>query len=206
MRGMSVTLHEDDVRLPRADVRFPVELRPPPGMRVEDPETWPRVQGRVEFVGGRLLFMPPCGDVQQDVAVDVVLVLGAWCAPRADFVLGGNEAGMLLGGEVRGADAAVWRRSDLGPRTGGFRRVPPVLAVEVAGQDEGEPELRQKARWYLDHGVTLVWVVLPDTREVLVIETARESRYGWGAEVPACPDLPGLGPRVEDLFRQIGPA
>lgn len=206
MRGMSVKLHEEDVRLPRADVRFPVELRPPPGMRVEDPETWPRVQGRVELVGGRLLFMPPCGDVQQDVAADVVLVLGTWCAARAAFVVGGNEAGMLLGGEVRGADAAIWRRSDLGPRTGGFRRVPPVLAVEVTGQDEGEAELGQKARWYLEHGVTLVWIVLPESREVLVIEAAGESRHGWGAELPPCAELPGLHPGVEELFRQIGPA
>ncbi len=146
--------------------------------------------------------MPPCGDVQQDVAVDLVLVLGAWCSTHGAFVVGGNEAGMLLGGEVRGAEAAVWRRADLGPRTGGFRRVAPVLAVEVAGQDEGEAELRQKARWYLEHGVIVVWVILPESREVLVIESSRESRHGSG-ELPACAELPELRPPVDAFFRQI---
>ena len=38
------------------------------------------------------------------------------------------------------ADAAVFRGADVGEYTGGFRRVPPVLAVEVAGQDEREGE------------------------------------------------------------------
>jgi hypothetical protein len=34
-------------------------------------ERWPAVAGRLEFVGGRLLFMPPCGELQQQTAIDV---------------------------------------------------------------------------------------------------------------------------------------
>ena len=41
----------------------------------------------------------------------VVRLLGNWSVAHSQFVVAGNEAGMLLDGEVRGADAAVWRRA-----------------------------------------------------------------------------------------------
>ena len=41
---------------------------------------------------------------------------------------------MLLGGEVRDANAAVWRTGE--PASGEFARTAPVLAVEVCGEDE----------------------------------------------------------------------
>ena len=147
--------------------------------------------------------MPPCGDVQQDVCVCLVQILGNWGASHSEFVVGGNEAGMKLGDEVRGADAVVWRHSDLGPRTGGFRRVPPILAVEVAGQDEGEVELRTKANWYFNHGVSVVWVVLPDERSVLVLRPEGEGRYSGTQMLPPNPKLPGLEPNVAEFFRQL---
>jgi Uma2 family endonuclease len=197
-----IELGDDEVRLRRSGVRFPVELRPT-GLDPQEPGTWPRVEGRLELVGGRLLYMPPCGDIQQDVAMDVALVLRRWADEQPEFVVGGNEAGMYLAGDVRGADAAVWRRASLGARTGKYRPVPPVLAVEVAGEDEGEPELREKARWYLAHGVAVVWLVLPDTREVVVITAQGDSRHGKGERLPRHPELPSLEPPVDRFFVQI---
>ena len=192
------------VTLP-ASVKFPVELRPPPGFDPERLETWPKVEGRLEFVGGRLLYMPPCGDVQQDVVTDVVGTLWEWGRRHPDFVVGTNEAGMRLGGDSRGADAAIWRRDALGPYTGQFRKLPPVLAVEVGGQDESAPELREKARWYLSVGVPHVWVVLPDERSVLTFSAHGERRFGLGAKLPEAPELPHLSPEVAEFFRQLGP-
>ena len=64
--------YDETITLPRA-VRFPVELLPPEGFDAERLETWPRVAGRLEYVEGRLLFMPPSGDVQQDVVTDVII-------------------------------------------------------------------------------------------------------------------------------------
>ncbi len=105
--------------------------------------------------------MPPCGGVQQVVAVDVIATLRTWQESHREFLVGGNEAGMLLGGDVRAADAAIWRRAEVGGIPTGYLRVAPVLAVEVGGQEEGEPELRAKAAWYLARGVALVWLVMP---------------------------------------------
>ena len=137
---------DDGIVFPRGAVRFPVELRQPPEMRLDDPATWPGVQGRLELVAGRLLYLPPCADYQQDVAADVTYVLRAWSESHQEYVVGGNEAGMLLGGEIRAADAAVWRAEDASPRVGRLRGRAPVLAVEVAGE-ESNVLIRRKSSW-----------------------------------------------------------
>src|SRR6266516_1514782 len=164
MAAPAVTLLGDHEAILRVSgVRFPVELRLV-DFRPEDLTTWPGGDGRFGYVGGRLLLMPPCGDIQQYAAMDVAWILRAWSKLGGGFLVGGYEAGMKLGHDVRAADAAVWRRADVGEPAGGLQSVPPVLAVEIAGQEEEEVVLREKARWYLSHGVSVVWVVLPASR------------------------------------------
>lgn len=194
--------YDETITLPRA-VRFPVELVPPRGFDEERLDTWPKVVGRLECVDGRLLYMPPCGDLQQDTVTDVVVTLGAWVRRHPEWVLGTNEAGIRLHGATRAADAAIWRRADLGSYHGGLRRVPPILAVEVAGDDEAEAALREKARWYLDVGTVVVWIVLPEAREVLVMTRSGEQRFGAGTVLPAQPELPDMQAGVDELFTQI---
>jgi Uma2 family endonuclease len=195
-------LDDDAVLLRRTGVRFPVELRPT-GLNGDDPRTWPEAEGRLEWVQGRLLYMPPCADIQQDVAVDLVHVLRSWSEGQPSFVVGANEAGMKLGQDIRAADAAVWRRAEVGPSTGRLRHAPPVLAVEVAGQDEDEQSLRGKAAWYVRHGVAIVWLILPESREVIVLGSGADARYAANADLPPDPRLPGLAPNVARFFAQL---
>ena len=152
---------------------------------VDDPE------GFWREMAGRLRWMTPFKRVLD------------WQPPFAQWFVGGNEAGMLLGHDVRGAEAGVWRRDDPGRLTGGYMRVPPILAVEVAGREEGERELRTKARWYLEHGVQVMWLVLPKTREVVVMRADGEERYGLGDRLAADVRLPGLEPAVSEFFDQL---
>lgn len=200
----TISRYDEVISLPRA-VRFPVEMVPPAGFDARRLETWPKVVGRLEYVDGRLLFMPPCGDFQQDTVTDVVITLGAWVRRHREFVLGTNEAGMRLGEATRAADAAVWRRSDLGAYEGGLRRVAPLLAVDVAGVDDGDSEraLREKAKWYLSVGVSVVWLVLPEQRSVIVISTEKEQSYGGDETLESHAALPRLSPKASDLFVQI---
>lgn len=67
--------HDETITVP-ASARFPIELTPPEDFEPERPETWPQVAGRLEWVGGRLLYMPPCGIRQAMVVADVVIALG----------------------------------------------------------------------------------------------------------------------------------
>src|SRR5690606_11242687 len=137
----------EQTSVPRGAIELPLVVPEPAGFDPERLETWPAIEGRLEYVGGRLCFMPPCADDQQDTAADVATELNLWRRAHEDFVVGTNEAGMKLGDDVRAADAAVWRRSDLGAST--VRRGPPVLAVEIAGRDDTVAMLREKATWYL---------------------------------------------------------
>lgn len=202
MAAVAIQLIPNDGEVVLRGVRFPVEVRHP-GFDPDVPETWPSFAGRFEYVEGRLLYMPPCADTQQYVAVDVAHVLRAWSEGRPEFVVGGNEAGMKLGGDIRGADVAVWRRSDVGTPKGRFQQTPPVLAVEIAGEDEDEDDLRDKARWYLDHGTSRVWLVLPEIREVVVVTAAGVVRHRSGESIPVVPELPGLAPQVARFFAQL---
>lgn len=197
--------YEERIDVPRA-VRFPVELIPPEGFDPQRLETWPKVEGRLEYLKGRLLYMPPCGDLQQDTVTDVVLLLGAWARAHPGFVVGTNEAGVHLQGSTRAADAAIWRRDALSDYEGKLRRVPPLLAVEVAGEDEDEPALRDKAAWYLGAGVQVIWIVLPEQREVVVITGTGEHRCRLGETLAPHSALPDLTPRVDDFFVQISAA
>ena len=199
-------LEEEERTIPvPGSVRFPVELVPPEGFDPARIETWPEVEGRLEWVAGRLLYMPPCGALQQYTVADLVAELVNWARSHPDFVVGTNEAGVHLGEDTRGADGAVFRRADVGAPGGGFQTVPPVLAAEVTGRYERERELRDKARWYLDAGVAIVWLLLSESREVLVVTRAGESRHRTGERVPDDSRLPGLAPLVDDLFRQVTP-
>ena len=84
-----------------------------------------------------------------------------------------------------------------------MQRVAPVLAVEGGGEDESEADLRDKVRWYLDHEVGHVWLVLPTTREVVVIDRQGETRYTATDRLAAIPSLPDLTPAVRDFFAQL---
>ncbi len=198
----SAARYDELIWLPRA-VRFPVELVPPPGFDPQRLATWPDVVGRLEHHEGKLLYMPPCGDVQQDTVADVVITLGAWVRRQPGFVLATNEAGMRLGGATRAADVAVWLRSDAAVRTGGLRRVAPVLAVEISGQEEDESALREKVRWYLSVGVAVVWLLFPEQRRVLAVTPEATMDYALGEVLAETPPLPNLSPSVGELFHQL---
>ncbi|MBX3224987.1 MAG: Uma2 family endonuclease [Labilithrix sp.] len=185
--------------VPRIAVKLPLVVPEPDGFVAARYETWPKVVGRLEYVGGRLEYMPPCGKNQQRVAVDVATELNLWRRDHVDFVVGANEAGMLLDGEVRAADAAVWRAGE--PSNNELARTPPVLAVEICGEDESLETLLEKAAWYLERGAEAVWTVVPETRSVHVTTSAGTVEVT--GRIPETPSLPDLSPLVADFFRQI---
>jgi Uma2 family endonuclease len=199
---MNVTLIARDSASPGA--RAPIELNPPQGFCAERLETWPDMVGRLEFIEGKLIYMPPCAGDQAETVVDVVMVLAAWQRSHPEFVVRSNEAGMLLGGTVRAADVAVWRRAELATVGRGLPYVPPVLAVEVAGRVDTSEYLTTKVRWYLEMGVEVVWVVEPRERVLRVSTRQGETVARVGDPVPAHPALPGLAAEVRAFFVQLG--
>ena len=72
------------------------------------------------------------------------------------------------------------------------------MAVEVQGEDETLDSLRKKAAWYLAHGTTTVWLVLPSLNVVVVVTEAGEKRVR--ERLPEPVGLRGLHPLVADIF------
>ena len=60
-----------------------------------------------------------------------------------------------------------------------------------------------KAAWYLSVGVAVVWIVVPETRRVVVVTAAGSDTYGSGRSLPEQAQLPGLAPPVDELFFQL---
>jgi len=108
---------------------------------------------------------------------------------------------MLLGGEVRAADAAVWRNT--AHAGDGFARLPPILAVEVAGVDDTPDALLEKARWYLAHGVETAWIVLPQSRAARVVTDAGLVEVDGGERLPEPNALTGLSPLVAEYASDL---
>ena len=143
--------------------------------------------------------MPPCGEEQSAVASFVTTELTVWARKHPGFEVGSNEAGIHLDGDVRGADAAIWKTSGR-TRAKGFRRTAPLLAVEVQGKDDTVESLREKAEWYLEHGTATVWLVLPEPESVLVLTSSGERRFKARDRLPQPAGLQGLTPLVSDLL------
>jgi Uma2 family endonuclease len=126
-------------------------------------------------------------------------VLVDWARKNPGFDVAGNEAGVILDGEVRGLDGAVFKSSGK-KRSTGFRRVAPILAVEVQGEEETTESLREKAAWYLEHGAATVWLVLPAQNIVLVVSASAERRLRERDRLPAPAGLNGLTPLAAALL------
>jgi len=138
------------------------------------------------------------------MSVSVVGILDRWQEERPEFFVGGNEAGMILGKDVRGAEARCGGGTSSSRRaegTCGFRRSSPSRWWPRGG----EPELRAKAQWYLAHGVAVVWLVLPKTRDALVVTAGGESRH---LPASACRRTRAARPRAarRALLPQLEPA
>ncbi len=67
-------------------------------------------------------------------------------------------------------DVAVVRTGRLPlppPRKGRtYRPLAPDLVVEIASPRQSRPDLAEKARHWIERGVTVVWVLWPDQREL----------------------------------------
>lgn len=129
-----------------------------------------------ELVEGRVVRMPPPGPEHGHLAWSIARPLGAFVEDHGLGAIYVGETGWDLTrrGErkdtVLASDVAVVRAARLPlppPRRGQtYRPLAPDLVVEIASPTQYRPDLADKARHWLERGVSLVWVFWPDRREV----------------------------------------
>ncbi|MFG0331813.1 MAG: Uma2 family endonuclease [Maioricimonas sp. JB049] len=80
---------------------------------------------------------------------------------------------------------------------------PPVLAVEILSPSDRQDEIASKVDEYLAAGVSLVWIVDPHFRTVVVHQPEQPPRMFAGEdEISADPHLPGFVTSVTRLFQR----
>jgi Uma2 family endonuclease len=76
----------------------------------------------------------------------------------------------------------------------------PDLAVEVRSPDDSLRKLREKARYYLENGSQLVWLVLPEMRLVEVYTTDEDRILTIDDTLTGGDLLPGFSLPVREIF------
>ena len=124
-----------------------------------------------ELIRGVLVETAASGGEHGEIAMAFGSELRAFVRPRRLGRISGSDSGVWLENGpdlVREPDVAFIsaEKLPLDTRNPGYYRVPPDLVVEIASPSDTVREVYDKARMWLSHGVTLVWVVFPDTRTI----------------------------------------
>jgi len=161
-------------------------------------------EGKAEVVDGELILMTPAGLEQEDVGAVLTTHLVNYVHPRRLGRVYTSQAGFRMpNGDVRSPDVSFVRMEKLpgGRSPKKFGEFPPDLAVEVLAPDETPKDYARKVREYLAWGVTLVWLIDPNSRTVWVYRKGRKpKRLSENDELDGEDVIPGFRLPVARLF------
>lgn len=170
---------------------------------------WEQYGGQpFELINGRLVPMRPATGVKaSEVAVAVAAELYNFTKKtRAGRVTGADGAYALSSNCLRVPDVGFYTSAKAARIVDKrkFLPFPPDLAVEVVAPNESASELMEKVIQYLAAGTSLVWVVYPDVKAVVVHFPNATSRTFTSAGVlDGGKLLPSLQIAVSDLFPMV---
>jgi Uma2 family endonuclease len=161
---------------------------------------------RYELVKGVLITMSPAGFEHGDITGELGSRLRAYVRARRLGTVPAAETGYRLRinpDTVRAPDVSFVSkvRVDEAGKTKGYFPGAPDLAVEVVSPDDTAVEVKTKVNEYFEAGAKSVWIIYPETREVVVFRSARESVALSEQDTLDGGDLiPGFTCRVAELF------
>lgn len=136
------------------------------------PTSLPTGDVRYELDDGRLVVMPPPGDIHghhQSRLTTYLTVEGEF----KNHGVARGDVGIILRrnpDRVVGPDAAFICNRSLPVRRSkeGYLETIPELVAEVKSKNDSQAEMKSKVEEYLDAGVVVVWVLDPDRQTVVV--------------------------------------
>ena len=160
-----------------------------------------------ELVEGRLVRMSPTGAEHGRIVIALLLAVDRFVEERHLGEIFPAETGFWIspGGEpdtVLAPDLAfvrAGREPDAGMKS--FPRLAPDLVAEVISPSQGRSDMGAKAQLWLEAGVRLVWIVVPEARVVEVWRDLQLMRILTAQEDLSGEDvLPGFVLPVASLF------
>jgi Uma2 family endonuclease len=168
-------------------------------------------EGRYELIDGQLV-EKPMGAKASLIAVNATTLIRPYSRENQLGLLFGADCGYQIfpsqPSRVRYPDASFIRRGRLPDDTppDGHVRIAPDWVLEIVSPNDLAKEVEQKIEDYLQVGISLSWLVYPDTRRVYVYRpgqavlrlTPEDELFGY--EV-----WPGFSLRVAELFADVKP-
>jgi Uma2 family endonuclease len=135
---------------------------------------------------GEVLIMAPCGGESSSQNLDVSRQLGNWALQdKCGGAFDSSGGFRLPNSAIRSADAAWVRKDRLAKLSKQVKRkfipLSPDFVIEVASPSDKLSEARAKMREWIEQGVLLAWLIIPDDRLVEIyrpdqpVETLRDA-------------------------------
>src|SRR5262249_32043961 len=145
------------------------------------PSDLPSGPVRWELDNGRLIAMPPVGDIHGSVEGNLITALKAQGEYPGHGKARSGDVGIVLWrnpDRVVGADAVFICTASLPVRrtSEGYLETIPDLIVEVRSKNDTQPEIDAKVADYFRAGVRVVWVPDPQRRLITEFRPGAEPR------------------------------
>ncbi len=164
-------------------------------------------EGTFELVRGEVHPLPPAMPKHGRVCANVLFVLESHGRQTKLGYALSNDSAVLTERNpdtVRGADVCFysqsrWPRADVGNK---LPPVPPDVAVEVVSPGNRMAAIMKKVSEYLEAGLSLVWVVFPERRQVVIYRANDDETISLHENdvIENLPELPGFRCAVSDFF------
>jgi Uma2 family endonuclease len=149
----------------------------------------------MELVDGEVIIMSPSGYESDEVAAELVRLLGNWVRPRKLGRVTASSAGYILPNEredVRAPDASFVKADRLKKTTDGYAKVVPDLIFEVKSRTDSIEKLRNKIQTFLELGTQVGVLADPRTRTMEVYRLGQEKVILREGDILTVPEvLPG---------------
>lgn len=161
---------------------------------------------RHELIGGDLTAMAPASGPHGRVASRLDILAGHYVLQNRLGETYTADAGFLIGRDpdtVLAPDVAFIRAERVPDRrVRGYYAVVPDLVIEVVSPSDRIPQVNRKAFSWLDAGARLVWVVDPETEEIVVHRPGNLVTVLRGEDATLSGEdvIPGFSARLGAIF------
>jgi Uma2 family endonuclease len=163
---------------------------------------------RLELVKGVPTEMAPTSTPHMIVSAWLTYLLTSYVEEHNLGVITASEGGFVLSTDpstVRAPDVGFIAQARLtGPTPKGFFPGPPDLAVEVVSPNDSATSIHDKVLDYLHAGTRLVWVVYPESQNVVAYTSADKALiFDADGILDGGEVLPGFALPVRDIFKKL---